>query len=597
MAPFDKDPKTSDTPPALSPGVSGVFGPADPIFKEQGNDAGSSAGEFTNLFGKPPKPAPLEGIGTDNLAAGVIPAAPAIANDPALPVAPAQPGSFTMIFGASPVAAKPAPVSSEPLCEPTDGFAKTSVLAVPAKGAGGVTPPVTEARPADKFDSLFPSTAAGAKAESAEPPLPGPPVVETASVAHSVAAPPHNPSEFTMMFGDPARSPAAEDVPKIVALPTSPEVPATPSPVFAKAEPQGTPGSFTQLFGTPAERGTQTPPPSPAAAADATPGLRSTSPEEFASIFNFPLRDSSAPSEPAPKSAPGEFTAMFNSAPVSPSMPSPPTATKDPGAFTKLFNAPAQNAAAQAPTAQAPGSFDTLFSPAPAKPREESFTGIFGTGADATNGNAKRVALPPEGQNYPASNLEQQSRSEAKPPMAMWPPAAPASTPAGSSSGATQIFTRPGNVPAPAPVPPPTGPSAFTQVISGGMVREATQRAAAQAAPPPPPQFVPPGYPPMPAAVPPTMPTAPTMPQPAGFQPAFGQPPAMNPPGMWPVPPLPQAQMPSMQYPQMPQPQMPQPQMPQPSAPPKTNWLPLIIGVNIFVLIVVILIVIFALRK
>jgi len=592
MAPFDKDPKTSDTPPALSPGVSGVFGPADPTFKGQGDDAGSSAGEFTKLFGKPPKPAPLEGIGTDSLPAGVTPATPAIASEPALTSAPARPGSFTMIFGAGPVTAKPDPVSPEPLSESTDGFAKTSVLAVPAKGVARLTPPEAEARPADKFDSLFPAPAASA--ESSEPPLPKAFVVETAAPAPSAAAPPHKPSEFTMMFSEPARSPAAEDMPKIFEEPTSPEAPATPSPVFAKAEPQSTPGSFTQLFGTPAQRGEQTPPPSPVAA-DASPGVRSASPEEFASIFNFPLRDSSATSEPPPKSAPGEFTAMFNSAPVSPSAPPSAPTAKDPGAFTKLFNAPAPSPAAQAPSAPPPSSFDKLFSPAPAKGREESFTGIFGAGAAAANGDAKSGTIPPESRSYPASNLEPPPRSEAKPPMATWPPPAPASTPAASSSsGATQIFTRPGGSPAPAPPPPPTGPSAFTQVISGGMVREATQRAAPQVAPPSPPQFVPPGYPPMPAAVPPAMPAAPTMPQPAGFQPTFGQPPAINPPGMWPVPPQPQ--MPSMQYPQMPQP-LPQPQVPRPSAPPKTNWLPLIIGVNIFVLIVVILIVIFALRK
>jgi hypothetical protein len=94
--------------------------------------------------------------------------------------------------------------------------------------------------------------------------------------------------------------------------------------------------------------------------------------------------------------------------------------------------------------------------------------------------------------------------------------------------------------------------------------------------------------------------------------PNYGQPPGMNAPGMWPVqPPMPHMQAPSLQYPQMqmqqpqmPHMQMPQPQMPQPpmaqlpsGAPPKTNWMPVIIAVNIFVVIVVLLILVFALRK
>jgi len=596
MAPFDEDPKIPNTPPAHDSGVSGVFGSAQPSFKQQGDDAGSAPGEFTQLFGKPPKPAPLEGIGTNDLAVPVTPAAPVIASEPAKPDSPSQPGSFTMIFGASPLAAKPDPTPSEPLCEPTPGFEKTSILEVPVKKAGQLTPPVTEARPASSFDSLFPSQAAGAKVEPVEAPLPKPIVAETVPV---IPPSPRKPSEFTMMFADPTRPSISESAPKSFAEPVPPAAtPATPSPVFTKTEPKGDPGSFTQLFGTPSV-GAQAPPPPPPAAANEVPGVKPASPEEFASIFNFPLRDSSVAPQQAPKSAPGEFTAMFNSSPVIPSAPPPAPAAKDPGAFTKLFNAPTP--AAQAPITQAPSSFDKLFSPAPVKAKEESFTSVFGGGANASNTDAKRTSYPPDSQSYPASSLEQTPRPEAKQqPVATWPPASPSPTPTGtSSSGATQIFTRQADAPVPAPPPPPTGPSAFTQVISGGMVREATQRAAAQAPPPPQsPQFMPPvGYPAMPPAAPPTMPAAPTMPQAPGFQPNFGQPPAMNQP-MWPAPPpMPQAQLPPVQYPPMQYPPMPQPPMAQPSAPAKTNWLPLIIGVNIFVLIVVILIVVFALRK
>ncbi|MGA3127072.1 MAG: hypothetical protein ABSD13_10155 [Candidatus Korobacteraceae bacterium] len=87
--------------------------------------------------------------------------------------------------------------------------------------------------------------------------------------------------------------------------------------------------------------------------------------------------------------------------------------------------------------------------------------------------------------------------------------------------------------------------------------------------------------------------------------PNFAPPHLMGAPGMWPQPtPMPhmQMQMPSMMNPQMQmQMQMPQPPMAKPpalpTAPSKTNWVPLIIGVNVFVVIVLILILIFALRK
>lgn len=611
MAPFDQDPKATDTPPVRDSGVSGIFGPTDAAFRQPGDNASTQPGEFTSLFGKAPKPEPLEGIGTANPANGSAPEKQASADLPIEPSAPNTnaPGSFTMIFGASHLAAKvepPPPLG--PGYEPTQ-IANSIPVERPAIGSNPLAPPKSETGP---FGTAPMDPSGIVKCHLPVPEKPA--TAATVPTAMPAAVePPRGTSEFTMMFGNPARPAAASGVPEAFPEPTTPApAPTAPAATFANEQPMGGQGAFTQLFGTPVKPGGQTPFQS-AATANAQPATKAASPEEFASIFNFPLRDSSAKPEPAPKPAPGEFTSMFNATPAPAFAASPaftPTA-KDPGAFTKLFNAPA-TAASEAPKAQQAADFNKLFSAAPAEPKRESFTSVFGTGGAATDNSAKPAPFPPLSQDYPSSGMGQAPSPVAKQPMAGWPVATPSQTPASaSSSGATQIFTRPGDAPgSPAPPPPPAGPSAFTQIVSGNMVREAQQSAAQAAQPQPPaaPSFMPPaGFPPspMPPGVPPMPPAASPMPPVGAPMPNFAPPHLMGAPGMWPQPtPMPhmQMQMPSMMNPQMQmQMQMPQPPMAKPpalpTAPSKTNWVPLIIGVNVFVVIVLILILIFALRK
>lgn len=609
MAPFDQDPKATDTPPARDSGVSGIFGPTDPALRQPGDDASTPPGEFTSLFGKAPKPEPLEGIGTANPANGVAPEKQASADLPIEPSAPntSAPGSFTMIFGASPSAAKVEPPPLGPGYEPTE-VASSIPVERPAIGTNPLVPPKSEPGPFTTGPLMDPSGIAESRGPVPEKPA----SAATAPVAlPATVEPPRGASEFTMMFGNPAGPAAARGVPEAFPEPTPPAPALTaPAATFANEQPMGGQGAFTQLFGTPSKPGGQAPP-QPAATANAQPASKAAAPEEFASIFNFPLRDSSANPEPAPKPAPGEFTSMFNAAPAPAFAPSPAftPAAKDPGAFTKLFNAPT-SVAAEAPKAQQPADFNKLFSPAPAETQRESFTSVFGAGGAAADNSAKPAPYPPLSQDYPGSGMGQASSPVEKQPMAGWPLATPSQTSAGaSSSGATQIFTRPGDAQAsPAPPPPPAGPSAFTQIVSGNMVREAQQAAALAAQPQPPaaPSFMPPaGFPPspMPPGVPPMPPAASPMPPVGAPMPNFVPPHLMGAPGMWPQPtPMPHMQMPSMVNPQMQMPmQMPQPPMAKPpalpTAPSKTNWVPLIIGVNVFVVIVLILILIFALRK
>ena len=617
MAPFDQDPKTPGTSPAPSPGVSGIFSRADAAGTQPGDDANSSAGEFTKLFGKPPQPAPLEGIGTTSSAAASIASAPVVEVPPTSPAASKTdaPGSFTMIFGSNPLAPKVEAQPPEPPGEAAANFEPTvAYTPPPAQDTSGGSGPVAKAESSPRagvsFTSLFSSPAASPEAEAYTPPPPQPPSSEPAGFS-SPAEPPRGPSEFTMMFGGPARPVAGAT--ESAARPTTPAAtPAnTPAAMFPKQEPKGTLGTFTQLFGNPAGSSAGVPAQplgegyAPAEQPTTQPASQPATPEEFANIFNFPLRDSSSTPEPAHKAVPGAFTSMFDSAPASPASPTPEPAAKDPGAFTKLFNAPVPSAA------QPSQDFNQMFTPPPVEARRDSFTGIFGEGAGTANNATSPMSYPPGSQNYPSSGPEASPNSGVKQPMDGWPmatpsqPSSPTSTGA-PSSGATQIFTRPGD--APAPAPPPSGPSAFTQVISGGLVREAAQRAAMQGGQPAGPSLTPPtGFPGVAPGTPmsPTPPVAPPLPN-------YGQPPGMNAPGMWPVqPPMPHMQAPSLQYPQMqmqqpqmPHMQMPQPQMPQPpmaqlpsGAPPKTNWMPVIIAVNIFVVIVVLLILVFALRK
>ena len=284
-----------------------------------------------------------------------------------------------------------------------------------------------------------------------------------------------------------------------------------------------------------------------------------------------------------PKPLSGDFTQVFGTSPATPRLPMAAQEAKDAGAFTKLFQTPSSRTETTEP--QSSDALSKQPVTTAAEPAAGSFTAVFGRSAgspDNRDNFGKPASNPPPGSGRPFSGLEEASGSGEQ-ERTGWPSALPSKLSGGApSDGATRIF-KPATSPAAPPAPAiPAGPSAFTKVISQSQIREAMRQAAPQA----------PGSPAPPAPPMPQFFSASPMPPAAGSTPNLA-PHAMSIPGT-----PPQMQMP---YPQIPQPQMPQPPMPQspaaPAAPAKVNWMPLIIGLNVFFLIVVLLIVIFALRK
>ncbi len=566
--------------------------------------AGPERISFTEMFGLPEKPSPEAPPG--------LPAESVRLSSPAEAAPPSRSSSFTELFG--------------PRAPSSRAGEQKTVPIKPAPPESGVRPPAAVTPGAPPSPDAFANLGGGPleSAPAGEMKKPAAPAPVASTPPKSVTEPraeTKRPGSFTSMFGPRAEQPAGE----------APIASQKPEPAKPAA------GSFTQLFG-----GAAPPPPE-------APAKRPTSAatdDELARMFNFPLRDSAPGAQPATPAKPssGEFTKLFGGVPGSTAPSSPPATSQPPGAFTQLFGGsgpvtPSSGGAA----AKESGAFTKLFgtpgaagTPEPARPQETgAFSKLFGGPATPVSrqpGAFTKVfggeTQPPMGKS-PAVTREFGAGTAppspaARPPEAppslqekqqfgggLFAPSAVAPTAGQPSSGATEIFSRPGGAGQAPPPPAPAGPSAFTQIISGGMVRQAQQQAQPPAPAPPaqPPatQFPFPGVTPPQVAMPQVTPGQVSMP--GMTPPAVGMPqmtpgsmamPGVTPPQVqMPYMMPPQMQMPAMQFPPMAAPPVPQPP---PAAAPgaaggKVNWIPVIIGANVLFIIIVIIVLIFALKR
>lgn len=238
---------------------------------------------------------------------------------------PAEPGTFTAMFGAP---EKP-PATKEP-----------------APGAGADHEPPSQP---GEFTRMFQTPA--------PPPKPAPLPQEPAPQKPA-------PGEFTRMF----QAPSAETQrPATLSPENTPtmEIPAfveTPAP----AEPPATPGEFTRMFQQPAA----TQPDSPAPGNQREPG-------ELTRMFNSSGPAKSEPFSKAPPSDPGAFTRMFqeqsgNSAGPAPTAPPQPIGGAQPGNFTRIFDT-------AMPATQHEENSGAAIAPEPAPRDPGNFTRVFGT--------------------------------------------------------------------------------------------------------------------------------------------------------------------------------------------------------------------------
>ena len=486
-------------------------------------------------------------------------------------------------------------------------------------------PPKTDAPSSSILDSL---RSDARLIQELQGPPPSPTVIESRPMPPSPASSPattgSEPGEFTriyqtMPFAPPAAPPSSDGA-KPFAGPTPAEAPA--------AQPKKQPvGDFTKLF-------TQLPTP------------RSTVVRQAASPRPMPLPPTEAPT--AMPAAPGEFTQMFQSLGPGPAVEqtAPASSTSRPrgplsqapvdqpvikneiepqteaGNFTQLFQSispqspleakapapsPIKEPAAPPPTSES-RSFTNLFQAAQSQPRSEPAysprepkqpqfnqdLATPGTGASAASqGGFTRMfeSLSEERVKDPPFSVAPQRSSVPEPSPS---PAAPSSQPlhagpgeftrlmqslsepvtsaasAASSSNPSPLLPPVPQPPAMSAPPPQQGPGEFTRIISNAALREAQGRVPAAAAPQSQPSAA--------AAYPQMAP----MPQ----QPVFAPPqrPAMPP-------------TPAFQAPTFAPPQPPAAPAPAPAQGSKfQEYLPILIVINIFVLLVVVLIVIFVLR-
>jgi hypothetical protein len=618
------------------------------LFKSD-STPGPAAGEFTRLFGAPPISPPIEGSTTGaagathgfskpateppNIASSetfpgsaepAIPKAAELQSPAAIPGGATQgilkteensttpeapaPGAFTQLFsrlaspqvapaetsqttldrsgpGAPVPAAKTATQTSIP--EPgafTQLFAK---IAVPPSGPANAPPeaagPVTKDPPGATSQSRHehpqvPSSKALAELYSA------PTLVFRASERDAILASVRaEPSPPAALDDTPAKIVKAEESPFKI-----PEPPKERTPAAAEVPAPQQAGSFTQLFSTsmkisaatddgtatpvvaapvPSDRQSAAHAPAPQAAAtdDPAPGLLnelfrspSSAPkdefvpaapaaevaakrkteEEFARAVNFPLRDASAAPRraPEPPAASGDFTQLFGRS-FRPDALQPPAQTaggKEAGEFTKFFNAPKAGLEAREPS---------------------SFTQAFG------------VEKPAPGTPFSASPIQQHEAPGTFPSFST-----PETSPCPQSGGPTDLFSRPKSAEPPQSATP-VSPGAFTQFMRG----QAPPAIANQPYPQPPASE-------FPSLLPPISPANPM----SGISQSPQMPPGIGSPFSMPAPPV-QFSPPQVQFP-------PATSLP-PIAPKKTNWIPIIIGANVFFVLVVILILVFVLRK
>jgi hypothetical protein len=589
----------------------------DPKFPGPDESAGSNPASATGIFGKvtpPPAPSTQEDDWLKSLLRTETPPdqgsveATAVTPSPHAPagIAPASappsnnPGSFTQMFEALGVAdARPSKIESAPT---SNAESAPPIPATPAP-----------AKPAADLTSVFTAISVGKS-----PAFVAPPATPTASAAES------KPGEFTQLLQT-----LNTPVLKTESEPSSPPVVETPS---ASAEP----GSFTQLFKkapaqTAAPEASFSPAHIPEGEPPASAPVSGSGTGAFTQLFQTLSPDQKESSKPAaavstpPVAAPPVatplpqpqpavtegFTQMFQSlSPKTEPAPMPPSASSaafeppeaqpksGPGAFTQMFSQIGGQSVAQE---------NTLASLKQESVPQSNFQ--FSTPAPVPGANPFGTSAPRPDPTSPAQGgftqlfqaLGTENKAPAKePPLIPSSPAAPNPAPP-AAGGFTQLLrtlnadSSPPQQAAPpqmasSPAPPSpmssSGPGELTRIISGSMLREAQDQNVA-----PGPPVIPSGGQPAGAGQPGISMPRMQMPQPPAF-------PKM-PPGAPPVPSM-QAgggaapQMPHFQPPPFAFPPAPAPPVPQPGK--LQQYLPLILVVNVFVLIVVILIVVFALR-
>ena len=567
-SPFD-DPdlrRNSESATADASSATGIFGTVSGKPQPQEDDFLKSL--FGNLGGSttPPADAPR------------TPAAPPASTPSSTPAA--SPGGFTDMFqalqgsgsAASAPAAPPAPASTPPNSSPSSPTDLSSVFTQVVVEKSTFPPPSPAPVPKPgEFTQLLQTLTASA--QNPERPV-APPPATTPIAATPVAAPPAS---------------------------------APPAPAAGPGSgPVSGPGAFTQLFSSV----------SPPASSTLGAGLEPTA---QIPIYSPPSPAPQPQTKPEPsvrgQTGPGDFTRMFQS------VTSPDEAPPKPSPGTPAFST-SQWATPQPPASSpssGPGAFTQMFAPKPLEttPAEDPLKSLrpepVSAPMHAPSSGTFSFQTPPPRPLEPAPvaqggftqllhalNKEEPAAQHPEPFMPPSPPAPAA--PASGMGGFTQLLrtlsaepasppvVQPAPMPPiqPAPAPPPVSgaPGEFTRVISSSQMREMQGQSITPGPPVLPPQSAA-SRPPLQFPSAPAFPAAPPMPQ---MQ--TPQMPVAHPPAAAPVPAMPHFQPPAFQFPPA-----PAPPAPPPPAPSKLQqYLPLILVLNIFVLLVIVVILVFVLR-
>ena len=469
--------------------------------------------------------------------------------------------SATGIFGTVPAASTP----------PQDDDILQSLMRKPD------APASVDATRALPQSSPLPQTAPPAMAPAVAPPA-------FAPAATSNPSAPAGPGEFTQILRALNASPSDPPVPAKPAgdlasvfkqvsfekTPLSGSI-ASPAPPQSSSAPSS-PGSFTQMFSTLTAKTVEE-----QSDAKPAPPLPVTQPWQAVMPEAAPV--------PSQASGPGDFTKMFQAMPAearsmsrTPVLPvAPPPQSQPsagPGSFTQMFstlspvNSPQEDPLKSLKAEPIPPN-NFQFS-APLRSPEPSAQGGFT-------------------QLLEALNKEQTATVKAAEPLMAAPPLA---APSPAAGGFTQLLrtlsaepaSQPATPPLPqmvqqAPVAPPpsSGPSEFTRIISGSALRDLQGGSAGSVPPVAGPSAGRPAFAPMP------LPPAPHMPPMPQFQPHAG---AAAPP------PMPHLTPAAFAFPPAPAP----PAAPVPEPGKIQKYLPLILVLNVFVLLVIVLILFFTMH-
>lgn len=390
------------------------------------------------------------------------------------------------------------------------------------------------------------------------------------------------PSEFTRMFQAPS------------------------APASAPPGKQDQPGEFTRMFVAPVA---PAPPASaPVVATPSYPVQKAAEPGEFTRMFVAPIASPPPVNSPIPvvppapaqkkPAAAGEFTRMFQAPPAAQPASSTKPAAPPAGEFTRMFQATPPSPQVSPANAAAPGEFTQFFKtpnpsgPLPSSPVVDKLMPQAPGSAGANRvGEFTRMFGKAD---LPMQETGTAAGSPVSPPISA-PSAAPTFT-APASGTATQTFSVPAPPPvtAPSPVAPTssTGPGDFTRQFSAPVALTLGQQAVPNVPPQQPLQFAGPQF------TPPQV-SAPQVSVPQVSAPQVSAPQMSAPQVSSPYVTPPSVSTPSVA---LPQPSLPQPSMPQrpasaPTGMAKSNNLPLILGIAAIVVLAVVVIFYFALRK